>query len=154
MNSDLPAGGLKFTSPCTASPRPRFQTDMNMGNVTASTTVPAENERVERRAWTPERRRSARRPVLCPMFWREDELAAFVCCLSIGRETALAIRRRRLRGIDQIMQMSLHEEFGMSSIIERHVARAALKHFLELDRWQNEVQGRRLVDVLMIPDLG
>lgn len=106
-----------------------------------------------RRCLTPEgtgRSTRAVRPILCPMFWSEDELAAFLSCLGLGGGTACSVRRRKLRGVDQLVQMSdreLHQEFNLRTDAERLVARTALKRFLELDRMENSALGRRLADL-------
>jgi len=111
----------------------------------------------ERRALTPERGTTrSRRPILCPMLWSEDELAAFICCIGIGRDIAQRVRGRPIRGADQLLRMSNTDwarHFGFSALVQCLVLRRALKRFLELDRWENSVQGRRMQDTTDDPML-
>jgi len=85
------------------------------------------------------------------MLWSEDELAAFLSCLGLGQEVASSILRQKVKGVDQFLQMSdskLRLEFGLASPLQRRVVRKALRRFLELDRSENKVQGRRLADAM------
>eukprot|EP00928_Gymnodinium_smaydae_P001876 TRINITY_DN10671_c0_g2_i1.p1 TRINITY_DN10671_c0_g2~~TRINITY_DN10671_c0_g2_i1.p1 ORF type:complete len:1202 (-),score=269.81 TRINITY_DN10671_c0_g2_i1:312-3917(-) len=90
-----------------------------------------------------------RRPLVCPMLWSEDEIAAFISCLGIGRDVAQRVRRHRMRGADQLLQMEeqeLQDLLGAGSPAAVVVVRRALKRFLELDRWQHSVLGRSMPD--------
>eukprot|EP00929_Paragymnodinium_shiwhaense_P076524 TRINITY_DN39364_c0_g1_i1.p1 TRINITY_DN39364_c0_g1~~TRINITY_DN39364_c0_g1_i1.p1 ORF type:complete len:1484 (+),score=289.11 TRINITY_DN39364_c0_g1_i1:654-4454(+) len=131
--------GVLCTPPSKASPR--------RGSANVS---PARSKK----SGSPEKDRGrGRRPVLCPMLWSEDEVAAFMVCLGLPRETAMRVRLRRLRGADELLRLSnaaLEQEFGLSCPLACLVVRRALKRFLELDRWEQEcrVQGRRLADMV------
>mmetsp|Transcript_63276 Transcript_63276/g.184924 ORF Transcript_63276/g.184924 Transcript_63276/m.184924 type:complete len:1075 (-) Transcript_63276:133-3357(-) len=107
----------------------------------------------ERRSLTPERVRTNRgkRPILCPMLWSEDELAAFLGCLGLGSGVVSNVLRQKVKGVDQFLQMSdlqMEDKFGLESPLERQVVRKALRRFLELDRLQNPVQGHKLADAM------
>merc|ERR1712139_577139 len=54
-----------------------------------------------RRAWTPEKNARAKRPVLGPMLWSENELAAFLYCMGIDVKSARSIQRCSLKGVYQ-----------------------------------------------------
>eukprot|EP00403_Amphidinium_massartii_P029969 CAMPEP_0178393642 /NCGR_PEP_ID=MMETSP0689_2-20121128/12292_1 /TAXON_ID=160604 /ORGANISM="Amphidinium massartii, Strain CS-259" /LENGTH=1057 /DNA_ID=CAMNT_0020014239 /DNA_START=84 /DNA_END=3254 /DNA_ORIENTATION=+ len=98
----------------------------------------------------------ANRPILSPMLWSEDETAAFLCCLGIDIQVASRLRDQKLRGPDEILQMPdsrLAADFGLTSAAQRHVVKRALKRFLEIDRWQNAVRGRRIGDTVDDPGL-
>lgn len=85
------------------------------------------------------------------MLWSEDELAAFLCCLGCGQDVAERVLARKVRGVDHFIQMSdaqLEKDFGFTSTLQRRVVRRALRRFLEVDRLQNKVQGRRLADAM------
>lgn len=82
----------------------------------------------------------SKRPILCPMLWSEDELAAFISCLGFDEETSRRIQVRKFRGVEQLLQMSdeeLHTEIGLEHPTDQNLVRKALIRFLELDRWQN-----------------
>jgi len=105
----------------------------------------------DRRAVTPERSTRSGRPILCPMLWSENELAAFLSCLGLSTDTARSVQRHKLKGVNQLVQMSngeLNSKFGMNSYVERRLVRKALTRFLELDRWQNVAKARRLPDLM------
>jgi len=110
-----------------------------------------------RRAVTPERTVKSGRPILCPMLWSENELAAFLRCLGTSKEACRSVRSRTLRGVNQMVQMSNSElsgRFGLTTYVERHVVRKALTRFLELDRWQNAAKAaRKLPDLMTDPAL-
>lgn len=121
--------------------------------VMASPRSPAVSSKAgrERRALTPERGKHAesRRPVLCPMLWCEDELAAFLRCLGLDAKVAKSVLNRKMKGVDQFLQMTdrqMQSEFGLDKPLERQLVRKALRRFLELDRLQNPVQGQKLAD--------
>lgn len=95
--------------------------------------------------------RQAAVPVRTPMLWSEDELAAFLSCLGITREVCLRVRRRKLKGIVHLLEMSnseLRREFGLSTPAERLVVRQSLKRLFEADRWEHSVRGHKVGDLL------
>eukprot|EP00811_Abedinium_folium_P012349 NODE_2144_length_2283_cov_3.439703.p1 GENE.NODE_2144_length_2283_cov_3.439703~~NODE_2144_length_2283_cov_3.439703.p1 ORF type:complete len:660 (+),score=85.63 NODE_2144_length_2283_cov_3.439703:140-1981(+) len=84
-------------------------------------------------------------PELCPMFWSESEISAFLSCLGISHECVMSILGRRLR-VNHLLKMSEEElccEHYLKTPIERHVSRKALQRFLEFDRLQNTVHPRK-----------
>jgi len=121
-----------------SSPRPALHSDFNSPSVVAGGLAGGDSI------------------VRTPMFWSEDELAAFLVCLGLGRNTARNVKRRAIKGVDQLVQMSdaeLRDDFGLATQVERLVVRKALKRFLELDRWENAVQGLRPCDTADDPVL-
>jgi len=98
----------------------------------------------------------SKRPILCPMLWSEDELAAFISCLGFGEETSRRIQVRKFRGVEHLLQMSdeeLHTELGLELAADQNVVRKALVRFLELDRLQNNEHMGKLPDLAEDPML-
>lgn len=90
------------------------------------------------------------------MLWSEEELATFLSFLGLSSTVVRRVHLRKIKGVDQLVQMSdseLRTEFGLHLQVERLVVRKALKRFLELDRWENTVRGRRLADTMDDPNL-
>jgi hypothetical protein len=109
-----------------------------------------------RASQTPDKNPKAKRPVLGPMLWSEDELAAFLYCMGINIKSARCIQRCHMKGVYQFMQTpnsELISRFGLASPVERLVIRKALKRFLDLDRWENAVRGRKLTNSTDDPSL-
>jgi len=95
--------------------------------------------------------RQQRRPLLSPLLWSEDELAAFMSCLGLSSEVQHSVQRRKLKGAGCFAELSnteLRRDLCFASAVERLVARQALKRLLEADRWENTIRGRRGGDVL------
>ncbi|CAK0807724.1 unnamed protein product, partial [Prorocentrum cordatum] len=73
-----------------------------------------------------------------------------------AQATVSSVRRCPLRGPDHLLLMSdaeLRSRFGLEAAGERHVVRRALKRFLEADRHENAVRGRRSVEATEDPHL-
>lgn len=103
---------------------------------------------LRRRAWAHESKGKPKRAVLSPVLWSENELSAFFGCIGINFKTCRSIQRCNLP-VHQFAQMpntELRSRFGVTSAVEHLVIRKALKRFLELDRWENAVRGRRMAD--------
>jgi len=121
------------------SPEPLVASPSNLGVLASPTRT---------RALTPDRIQS-RRPLLCPMFWSEDELSAFLVCLGLDLNIASSVRAKSLKGADSFLRMSDTElqRLGFETAVQRRVVRRSLKRFLELDRYQNAVRPRRLCEM-------
>jgi len=85
-----------------------------------------------------------------PMMWGEDELAAFLGCIGCNQAVVERVITQKLRGVDHFFQMldaRLHDDFGFTSVMQRHIARKAFRRFLEIDRLPHNVPDRGLNDV-------
>merc|ERR1719235_2179916 len=83
------------------------------------------------------------------MIWSENEIASFLHCTGIDITVCRSIQRCTLKGVHELIEMpdrQMKSRFGLTSLGERLVVRKALKRFLELDRWENAVRGRRLTE--------
>eukprot|EP00927_Polykrikos_kofoidii_P082414 TRINITY_DN8198_c0_g2_i1.p1 TRINITY_DN8198_c0_g2~~TRINITY_DN8198_c0_g2_i1.p1 ORF type:complete len:1030 (-),score=88.04 TRINITY_DN8198_c0_g2_i1:182-3271(-) len=75
--------------------------------------------------------------ISCPMLWGEEEIAAFVECLGLSREIVDRVRRKRLRGVEQVLEMShsrMSQELGLVRPLERLVVRRSLQRLLDTER--------------------
>jgi len=97
------------------------------------------------------RHSSGHRTLLSPMLWAAEDLAAFVSCLGVSQSAVSSLRQSRLRGPDHLLLMTdaeLRSQICLDTPAERHVVRRALKHLLELDRFENARLGRRSPETL------
>lgn len=98
-----------------------------------------------------------RRRVRSPMLWGEDELSAFIACLGIRAEVCQKVQQHKLKGVVRFLELSnsdMRRKFGLRTPVERLVVRSSLKRLLDADRWENNVRGHKVGDILRDSVLG
>eukprot|EP00930_Biecheleria_cincta_P106245 TRINITY_DN995_c0_g1_i2.p1 TRINITY_DN995_c0_g1~~TRINITY_DN995_c0_g1_i2.p1 ORF type:complete len:993 (+),score=167.13 TRINITY_DN995_c0_g1_i2:197-3175(+) len=86
-----------------------------------------------------------------PILWDQEDLAIFFSHLGLGEEPVERILQRRVKGPSRMLELpddELCDEFGLTTALQRLVARGALQKLLEADRWQNSARGKSYQDVL------
>jgi len=118
----------------------------------ANLSLPVErSSQVENLRGTSQKDILPRRPISSPILWSEEELAAFMACLSINYENCGKVQKCKLKGVTRLLEMSnteIRREFGLATPVERLVLRQSLKRLLDADRWENSLRGHRVRDIL------
>eukprot|EP00931_Biecheleriopsis_adriatica_P056595 TRINITY_DN33539_c0_g1_i1.p1 TRINITY_DN33539_c0_g1~~TRINITY_DN33539_c0_g1_i1.p1 ORF type:complete len:940 (-),score=179.98 TRINITY_DN33539_c0_g1_i1:69-2888(-) len=112
--------------------------------------------RERHRSLTPERR-SAAGSSQCPMLWDAEQLAAFFSHLGLGQRPVEGLLRQRFMGPLRLLEAKdaeLHQDFGLTTALERLVARRAVQRLVESDRLEHSAGGRSSRDVLADSVLG